>query len=217
MIDDRELLRRYADNRSEDAFGELVARHTDLVFSVALRLVGRDPHLAQDVVQTVFTDLARRAPSLRHVRVLPGWLCRHAFFVASSIVRHEQRRRNRERQAAEVSAPETNPGPDWDRLAPYLDEALQALGAAGRDALVLRFFQGRDLKSVAQALSTNEDAAQKRVTRALDRLHSRLTKRGVSLTTAAIATVLASQAVAAAPVGLAATVTGTVLSGSGTA
>lgn len=80
MIHDEQLLRQYVENRSEPAFSELVSRHINLVYSVAFRVVGRDRHLAQDVVQTVFTDLSVRAKSLQGIAVLAGWLHQHAFF-----------------------------------------------------------------------------------------------------------------------------------------
>ena len=57
MTPDSELLRRYAGTKSEEAFAELVRRHINLVHSAALRQVNGDAHLAQDVAQTVFTDL----------------------------------------------------------------------------------------------------------------------------------------------------------------
>src|SRR6266516_1912148 len=73
-MNDSELLRRYAENGCETAFTELVKRHLDLVYSAALRQVGGDAHLAQDVAQTVFVDLARKASSISARSVLTGWL-----------------------------------------------------------------------------------------------------------------------------------------------
>jgi RNA polymerase sigma factor (sigma-70 family) len=217
MKDDNELLRDYGEHHTEAAFSELVARHIDLVYSVAVRLVGGDTHLAQDVVQTVFTDLSGKAKSLRGISVLPAWLHRHTFFVASTVVRTEQRRRHREQEAVQMNALTDSTRPDWDRLVPVLDQALQCLGADDRQAIVLRYLQGRDLKTVGIALGTSEDAAQKRVSRALERLRCLLAKGSVTLTTAALATVMASHAVTAAPIGMAASVTAAVLAGSGTA
>ena len=74
MIDDEQLLLQYARERSESAFGELVARHVDFVYSAALRVVNGDSHLAQDVAQMVFIDLARKAGSLPDDVGLAGWL-----------------------------------------------------------------------------------------------------------------------------------------------
>jgi RNA polymerase sigma factor (sigma-70 family) len=216
MIHDAQLIQRYVETGSEPAFSELVSLHLDLVYSVAVRLVGGDTHLAQDVTQTVFTDLSLKARSLPRGVVLAGWLHRHTFFVASSMVRAEQRRRNRERQAGQMNTLDDSTEPDWDRLVPILDEALQGLGTADRNASVLRYVQGRDLKSVGLAMGINEDAAQKRVSRALEKLRSCLFQRGVTLTAATLAVAMSSHAVSAAPAGMAANVAASVLVGTAT-
>lgn len=215
MTDDAKLLRDYAKHGSEAAFGELVARHVDLVYSAALRQVNGDRHLAQDVMQRVFVDLARRAGALTTDVVLGGWLYRHTGFTASKIVRSEQRRRVREQEAVNMNALHNQSDTDaaWRQVAPVLDEAMQRLGARDRDAIVLRYFERRDLRAVGMALGTNEDAAQKRVSRALEKLRAFLTRRGITFSAAMLATTLASQAVTAAPAGLAVSVTGAALAG----
>ena len=96
MTPDSELLRRFAKTNSEDAFAELVKRHVNLVYSAALRQVNGDAHLAQDVAQTVFTDLARKAGSLSRRESLTGWLYTSAHFAAAKIARTENRRHDRE-------------------------------------------------------------------------------------------------------------------------
>jgi DNA-directed RNA polymerase specialized sigma24 family protein len=78
------LLTTYCESRSEAAFRELVAAHIDLVYSAARRLAGGDFHLAEDISQTVFADLARKATRIPTEAVLSAWLYRHTFFVASS-------------------------------------------------------------------------------------------------------------------------------------
>jgi DNA-directed RNA polymerase specialized sigma24 family protein len=85
MTSDPELLARFARSRSEDAFAELVRRHVNLVYSAALRQVGGDPHLAQDVAQTVFSDLARKALALARRTNLSGWLYTSARFAAAKM------------------------------------------------------------------------------------------------------------------------------------
>src|SRR5579884_677821 len=99
MPEDAELLRQYAENQSDAAFGELVRRHLNLVYSAALRQVGGDAHLAQDVAQAVFCDLARKARLLAAHPVLVGWLYSSVHYAAAKAVRAEQRRRARERVA----------------------------------------------------------------------------------------------------------------------
>src|SRR5262249_27235294 len=99
MTPDCELLRRYAKTGSEEAFAELVQRHLDLVYSAALRQVNSDAHLAQDVAQTVFADLARKAGLLSRRAVLTGWLYTSTHFAAAKVVRAERRRHAREQEA----------------------------------------------------------------------------------------------------------------------
>jgi len=93
-----QLLRDYAEKGSEPAFRELVSRYVDLVYSVAFRRIGGDAHLVEDVVQTVFADLARKAGSLKGETMLGGWLHRHTCFVSSTLMRGERRRQQRERE-----------------------------------------------------------------------------------------------------------------------
>ncbi len=213
---DAQLLREYAGTGSEAAFGELVSRHADLVYSAALRQV-IEPDFARDVAQSVFADLARKAKSLSGDIVLAGWLYRSTRFAALTFLRNERRRQNRERQAMQLLDPPGESSPDWERIRPVLDEAMANLGGADRDALVLRFFKNEDLRTVGTALGTSEDAAQKRVTRALEKIRAFLLRRGVTLSSAALATALTGSAVQAAPVALAGTISAAVIAGAATA
>lgn len=203
-MDDAQLLREYAERQSEAAFAELLGRHLNLVYSTALRRVG-DAHLAQDVVQTVFIELARKPRSIRDPGTLAVWLYRAAGHAASNILRSETRRRQRETEAMEMNGKDDTHSV-WQRLAPYLEEAIDALSTSDQNAVVLRFFEGKSLREVGQALSMTEDAAQKRVSRALDKMRLHFVQRGVTVSGAAMATALAAHSVQAAPVGLAATV-----------
>jgi RNA polymerase sigma factor (sigma-70 family) len=211
MTNDEQLLQQYAQERSESAFAELVTRHIDYVYSAALRVVNGDTHLAQDVTQTVFIDLARKAGNLPRGVVLAGWLHRHTWYTAATAVRTERRRQTREQTAMEMSALDDNTRPPWELVAPYLDEGLNQLNPADRDALVLRFLRRQDFRAVGEALGISEDAAQKRVDRALEKLHVFLKQRGATLTAAALGTVLATEAVTAAPAWLAGSVAGAAL------
>ncbi len=217
MPTDAELLRAYADEKSEPAFGELVRRHVNLVYSVALRQCGGDAYLAEDVAQRVFTDLARKARPLSGHAVLGGWLYRSTQFAASDVVRAERRRRAREQEAHamhEISRPESAAGDaEWQKLALVLDQAIGELSAPDRDAVVLRFFEGRRFAEIGATLRLTDDAARMRVERALDKLRALLERRGVTSTSAVLAAALANQAVLAAPAGLVASVTGVALAG----
>ncbi|MEO6569234.1 MAG: sigma-70 family RNA polymerase sigma factor [Opitutaceae bacterium] len=206
MIEDAELLRRYAEEKSEEAFAELVQRRIGLVYSVAWRHTG-DAYRAEDVTQAVFTALAKKARELSRRPVLVGWLYRSAQFAASDAVRAERRRQVRE-QEAHTMQQITREGaePDWEKLQPVLDEVLNDLPDADRDAVLLRFFDGQPFAEIGRKLQLTENAARMRVERALDKLHALLARRGVTSTTAALGLTLANQASAAAPVGLVATV-----------
>ncbi len=216
MTDPQQLLAEYVATRSETAFRELVARYVDLVYSAAVRLVNGDTHRAEDVTQTVFADLARQAGNLSREVMLGGWLHRHTCFVAGHAMRGERRREARERQAVAMNDLEDHSAENLALIAPVLDEAVNQLGAEDRTAIMLRYFEQRDFRSVGEALGSTEAAARKRVDRALDKLQSFLRARGVALSTAALATTLATQTVTAAPVGFALTIATVALAGAAT-
>ena len=203
MIEGEQWLAEYAQTGSEAAFREVVERYVNLVYSAAIRLVNGDAHLAQDVTQGVFADLARMARKISRDVKLGGWLHRHTCFVANNTMRGERRRQLRERSAVEMNSMEDHSEENLALIAPVLDEAINELGAEDRDAIMLRFFEQKDFRTVGEALGSNEEAARKRVTRALDKLHGSLTRRGIVLSASALTTTLASQAVTAAPAGLA--------------
>ncbi|MHB8523387.1 MAG: sigma-70 family RNA polymerase sigma factor [Limisphaerales bacterium] len=217
MTDSRQLLRDYAERLDEQAFGELVRCHVSLVYSTALRLVNGDAPLAQEITQTVFTDLARQAKALPADAVVGGWLHRHTCFTASKARRTEHRRHIREQEAVTMQALNDENDAAWKQIAPVLDEAMNRLGDRDRNAIVLRFFEQQSLRAVGEALGASEDAARMRVDRALDKLRKNLARRGVALSGAALTTVLAGEAVTAAPAGLAANVAGMALAGAATA
>src|SRR6266446_6213368 len=217
MTDSRRLLEEYVRTGSETAFRELAARYVGLVYSAALRLVEGDTHRAEDVAQTVFVDLARKARRLSKEVMLGGWLHRHTCFVAANAMRGERRRQSRERQALEMNALQTNSGADFSLIAPILDEAINELGEADRTAILLRFFEQRDFGSVGEALGSNEDAARMRVNRALGKLESLLKRRGVTTSAAAVGMALSVNAIQAVPSGLAATISTAAAALAGTA
>ena len=204
--DDMQLVREYAAHQSESAFAALVSRHTNLVYSAALRQT-RDPQLAEEVTQVVFIILARKAASLGAKTILTGWLYRTAGYVSGSALKRELRRQHREQEAFMQSKLDAQAGSTWKQLSPLLDEAMLRLGQTDRDALVLRFFEGRSLNEVGSALGASEEAAKKRVNRALEKLRNFFAKRGVSSTTAIIAGAISANSVQAAPVALSKAVT----------
>jgi RNA polymerase sigma factor (sigma-70 family) len=216
-----ELLAEYARSGSETAFHEVVTRYLNLVHSTAVRLMNGDSHLAQDVTQKVFADLAKMAGGLSKDVMIGGWLHRHTCFIASKTMRTERRRQAREQEAMLMNELDQPSETHLAALTPVLDEAINQLGGPDRQAIVLRYFEQRDFRSVGDALGSNEEAARKRVNRALDKLRSILKRRGVTLSTTALGAALATHAVSAAPATLAIAITGSALataaSGGGTA
>ena len=216
MLDDATLLRRYARDRSEPDFAEIVRRHLNLVYSAALRQVNGDSHLAQDIAQLVFTDLARKAADLANHRALVGWLFLSTRYAAAKLIRGERRRQAREQEAQlmqELSPPDPAATLDWAKVGPVIDDALSELSEIDREAILLRYLQGCDFGQVGAKLSLSDNAARMRVDRAVDKLRAQLARRGVTSTAGALALALTGHAVVAAPAGLAASVTGTALAG----
>jgi RNA polymerase sigma factor (sigma-70 family) len=214
-MNDSELLSAYLKDGSEEAFTGLVNRHMKLVFSAALRQVGGDAHLAKDVVQNVFSALARKAASLRNHQALSGWLYTSTHHAAAAVVRAEKRRQASERTARLINESASSEAPDiWDRIRPVLDKAMNELSARDRQALLLRYFEDRPFAEVGERLSLSENAARMRVARALDKMHALLAKHGTASTTAALAMVLTEHSAAATvPAGLVAEISGTALAG----
>ena len=206
MNDDMALVRDYAASQSEPAFATLVVRHIALVHSVASRQVG-DPHLAQDITQAVFIILAHKAGSLGPDTILSAWLYRTACYVAAETRRTRRRRERREQEAYMQSTLNDPQAGAWEQISPLLDEAMAGLSEPDRAALVLRFFENKTASEIAAALKVNEDAAQKRVTRALDKLRIVFRKHKVSSTTALIVGAISANSVQAAPPALAKLIT----------
>ena len=208
MIDDATLLRRYADDRSEAAFAEVVKRHLDLVYSAALRRTGGDTHRAADVVQQVFGALARDARRLSRHSVLQAWLHTATRNASLNLMISEHRRKARESEAAGLGT-EASGGaesPDWERIKPLLDGAIDELPGPDRDAVVLRFLERREFSEIGLALRMSADAARMRTARALEKLRVLLARRGITSTAAALGAIVTNQSLMSAPAGLASAV-----------
>jgi RNA polymerase sigma factor (sigma-70 family) len=210
---DHQLLRDFAERRSETAFSELVRRYVDLVHSAAFRMTG-EAHSAQDVTQAVFVTLAQQAARLTQHPVLSGWLHTTARNLAAKHVRATVRRQNHEQEAAAMNELlSTAPDASWEEIAPHLDAALGELSAPERDAVLLRYFEKKSAAEIAARLGTSAEAAQKRVSRAMERLRDFFVKRGVSVGAGGLTVVISANSVQAAPVGLAVTISAAALTG----
>lgn len=213
-MQDWQLLQEYVRDGSEAAFAHLAERHASLVYGTCLREV-RDPALAEDVTQVVFLLLARKAAALREGTVLAGWLFNTARFAAKNALKQEARRRHSEEKAAAdimTNLPEADSG--WQEIEPLLHGGLAALNGGDRDAVLLRFFEGRSLKETGQALGITEDAARMRVARAVEKLRRHFARHGFVVPAAALAALLTSHAAQAAP---AACLAGATVAGNGAA
>lgn len=217
-MSDMELVREYARSKSEEAFAALVSRHVNLVYSVALRQV-RDAHLAEEVTQTVFVILARKAASIKAATVVSGWLCQTARYASAKAVTMRQRREQRENEAYMQSSTNDDAGTAnaWMQIEPLLENALGELSQKDHDALVVRYLEGRSFKEVSTALGTTEAGAKMRVNRALEKLRGYFSGRGISLSAAVIAGAVSAHSVQAAPAGLAASATVAAIGGTAVA
>jgi RNA polymerase sigma factor (sigma-70 family) len=230
LMDDWELLRDYALRGSQRAFGEIVARHVNLVHSAAMRQV-RDAHLAEDVAQAVFIILAKKAGSLPPGTIVSAWLLTATRYASANALRMRARRQRHETKAGEDmrhawtrmlarrGLPGCEGGTDrwddrWDEVAPQLDDAVARLGKIDRQAVILRFFEQKSLRDVGVALNLTEDAAKKRVSRALLKLRGMLGRNAnATMPVATLAALLSANAVQAAPASLTAQVTAAALAG----
>ncbi len=203
---DIELLQDYAKSNSQAAFATLVQRHLRLVYSVALRQLG-DIHQAEEVTQAVFIILARKADGFPAHIPLSGWLYQTARLTTANFRRSEQRRLHREQEAfMQKEIRETHGEPIWEGLAPLLDEAMGILNGAERNAIVLRYFEGRTFAETAQALGDKEAAVQKRASRGMEKLRTFFARRGVKISAAVLAGAMGANSLQAAPGGLAVSV-----------
>src|ERR1051325_5292014 len=207
---DSDLLREFTEKDSESAFQLLVERHVNLVFGTAFRRLGEGGR-AEEVTQDVFIALARKARWLRSEESLAGWLYKTTLLYARQSWRGELRRQRREQTAVELETTMKTEDSALKSLGGVLDEGLMELRETERQALLLRFFAEHSYKEVGAILGIGEDAARKRVDKALAQLSGFFQKRGYVVASATSAAAVLSAATLSAPAGLAAAAAKTAL------
>jgi RNA polymerase sigma factor (sigma-70 family) len=203
-MDDAQLLQQYVETGSPDAFGALTNRHINFVYGAALRLV-RDRHVAEEVTQAVFIVLARKAATLRHEAVLSSWLLSTTRFAALGQMKINARRRRHERRAAEMAKTVWTEEAErnWPQYEGELDAALASLRETDRKAVLLRFYEHKTFDEIAAILGTAEEAARKRVSRAVEKLRGHFGVSTRTLPATMVTYYLYSKLTPPAPAGLA--------------
>lgn len=213
-MNDTAYLQEFVQTGSHEAFSHIVRQHLDLVYSAAFRQT-RDKHKAEDITQAVFILLAKKAPSLTSETILPAWLIRATRYAALDLIKMESRRKKHEERFAQTMArSEVVIEVDWKWpvVSPELDAAIAELSEADRRALVLKYYGKKTYHEIGKELGVAEEAARKRVTRAVEKLRAILLRRGAVVAPAVLAMILSTKLISAAPVDLHATLCEKILS-----
>jgi RNA polymerase sigma factor (sigma-70 family) len=205
---DHQLIKQHLRDPSGPALATLVDRHLPLVHSVARRITGNAED-ARDIVQIVFLRLVKKASRIPDSLPLTAWFHRETHSASVDHVRSEVRRQKREQTAADLEAMKTSSEP-WDQLTPEIDGAIDELPESERALVLLRFYQNKTHPEIARELGINGDAARMRTNRALEKLRGILSKRGITTTSALLASTLPINAVSPAPASLATSITSSI-------
>jgi RNA polymerase sigma factor (sigma-70 family) len=204
FVNDAELLARFNNDRDEDAFRALLEKYLGLVFGVAMRRT-KDYALAEDVSQSVFTILAKKAHRLRATPTLAPWLYGCTLIECGQALRRNRAYEKKMKAFGEES--KALPGRDvCSEVMPLLDEAIQRLSSKDRVLIILRFFERKSFREIATELGKGEAAVQKRTERAIEKLSDLLKRKGVIIPIAVLTFGLSTELAKAAPVGLAAAI-----------
>jgi RNA polymerase sigma factor (sigma-70 family) len=213
---DTELLRQYVHLNSQEAFATLVTRHVNMVCSAALRKTG-NAAAAEEITQAVFIILAQKASRLSATTIISGWLYQTMRWTASNFLRTEIRRARREQEASMQSLSNQDESEIWPQIMPLLEDAMGRLGEKDRNALALRFFEEKSFVEIGLAFGATENAAKKRVARALIKLRHYFSRHGVHSTPEIIARTILANSIHAAPAALANSITAVALAKGATA
>lgn len=183
-VSDQQLLELFATQKDEAAFAALVHRHGPLVLAVCRRVLGPGPDV-EDAFQATFLVLVQKAARLRRPELLANWLYGVAYRIARKLRTTAETRRRHEARKLHPVFTLTEPGAE--ELRPILDEELHRLPEKYRVAVVLCYLQGKTNEEAAQQLHWPTGTVKGRLARARDLLRSRLVRRGVTLSGAALA------------------------------
>jgi RNA polymerase sigma factor (sigma-70 family) len=190
-LTDRELLQRFVEQNDEAAFTVLIERHGPLVLGVCQRAL-RHSHDAEDACQATFLVFARKAGSIRKTASLGSWLHGVACRIAGNLKRQKARRQKRERQAAAPSAHSLDAAANWQDVETVLDEELQLLPDRYRAPLLLCYWKGKTRDEAAEQLGLSTGKLHGLLERGRTLLRERLSARGLTLSAALCASLLAA-------------------------
>lgn len=195
-LPDGQLLRDYLSRRDEAALAILVQRHGPMVWGVCRRILSHH-HDAEDAFQATFLVLVRKAASISAPEQLANWLYGVAHLTALKARAAGSKRKGRERQVTDMPEPAIVEPDRWSDLQPVLDQELSRLPDIYRGVIVLCDLEGKTRKQAARDTGLPEGTIGSRLARAREMLARRLTQRGIALSGAALATLLASNAATA--------------------
>lgn len=197
-LSDAELLERYVQQRDEAAFELLLWRHGVLVLNVCRHILHREAD-AEDAFQATFLAFVRKAPSIVRRGSVASWLYKVAYRVALEARTRARKTAARERAGGESLAIPPEPNPLWDELRPILDEELHRLPERLRRPFILCYLEGKTNEEAARELGCPAGTIYSRLARGREMLRRRLLRRGVTLSAATLAAVLAEHVAEAAP------------------
>ena len=177
-MNDWKWLQKFVKDGDDDSFARVVKEHLGLVYATALRVTS-DAAASEDITQSVFILLADKADLLKPHGSLASWLYQSTVFKSRKYLARESKRALKEEKCAIMKEDTESTPNDWNEIRPLIDAALDELSEEDRSAILLRFFQEASYQTIGARLSVSEEAARKRVTRAVNRLQAWFATRGM--------------------------------------
>jgi len=187
-LDDHQLLSAYSQG-DEQAFETVVEKYFRMVYTVAARQT-HDLHLAEEIAQSVFLILSRKASGFSASTSVPGWLLRTTRFVCLDAIKMRRRRAENEQKLAMNLEHQSHLKPEPSAMELLLDEAIQTLRPDEQAGIMARFFEGKDFGEIARMFAITEHAARKRTSRCLAKLQAFMEKRRTKVTLETLSSLL---------------------------